>query len=109
MINVVGQDNLWNKAFLKLLNKPAKSTGFTVDTTLAAAELASSGVGFALLSSVFAQSYLESGKLVQPIKFEINMERFHYLLLLAAKPMPLSEVMIFRDWLLATNWSGTEL
>lgn len=106
MINVVGQDDLWRRAMLKLTGKPVASAAFRVDTTLAAAELASSGVGFALLSRLFTKPYLESGRLVRPFDFELEMARSHYLLQPTAKMRPAAEVLIFRDWLLETDWSA---
>ncbi|MBI1386685.1 MAG: LysR family transcriptional regulator [Rhizobiales bacterium] len=106
MIDVAGQDDLWRRAMLKYAGIPTISSGPRVDTTLAAAELACSSVGVVLLSKLFARPYLNSGRLVAPLDLELELKRAHYLLQPAARKRPPAEVLLFRDWLLRTDWSG---
>ena len=97
---------MWRRATRKLTGKPVSSSSLRVDTALAATELAASDAGFALLSRIFTQPYLESVRLVRPFDFEI--ERSHYLLQPVANQGATPEVLMFRDWLLGIDWSKSQ-
>lgn len=105
MITVAGQDDLWRRAMLDLEGGPPAGAGLRVDTSLAAAELAASGVGLTFLSRLFSRPYLQSGRLVAPFHLELEMARSHYLLQPTARKRPAPEVLLFRDWLLQIDWA----
>ncbi|UXX81729.1 LysR family transcriptional regulator [Roseovarius pelagicus] len=104
MINVAGYDDLWRRALVQTDIRPALGKGIRVDTTIAASELVAAGAGFAFLSKLFSHSDLESGRLVMPGDIELKMERAHYLLQPKSQKRPGTEVLIFKEWLLAQRW-----
>ena len=106
MIGVAGQDDFWIKLRGQGVSEVPVGAGYKVDTSLAAAELAASGLGCAILLKRFAMPYLQSGRLVMPADLGLGLSRAHYLLMPIGRERPRPEVLLLRDWLLAVDWEG---
>ncbi|MEM7226281.1 MAG: LysR substrate-binding domain-containing protein [Pseudomonadota bacterium] len=104
MISVAGQDDLWMRARAEGGAAAPLGGGFKVDTSLASAELAASGIGCAILLRRFAMPYLRAGRLVTPFTLDLGLSRSHYLLMPIGRERPRPEVLLLRDWLLALDW-----
>lgn len=80
-INILGFDDHWPN-FLEAarLRPPDQRRGITVDTSLAAVELAASGAGIALLLGKVARQLEKSGRLTVPLNTPLTSTRTHFLL-----------------------------
>ena len=106
-IGIAGHDDLWQRACRGIdLAQPAVGD-YNVDTSLAAAELAAAGFGYAILLRRFAEPFLRSGRLVAPAGLTLPMARAHYLLMPLGSERPRPEVLLLRDWLLNFDWDGS--
>jgi len=80
-IHILGFDDHWPRTFEALgLQQPEKPSGVTVDTSLAAVELAVANGGVALLLGKVAARLAKSGRLAVPFEVNIPSVRTHYLL-----------------------------
>ncbi|MHA7777839.1 LysR substrate-binding domain-containing protein [Roseibium sp. M-1] len=80
-IHILGFDDHWPRTFEALsLPQPEKRSGVTVDTSLAAVELAVANGGVALLLGKVAARLQASGRLCVPFDVSIPSVRTHYLL-----------------------------
>jgi len=101
LVHVMGSEDVWVRVFGALgLAEPVSQRGFKADTSLAAAELAASGAGTAMLLTSFAAPYVAQGRAVTPVEFELPMGQSHHLLLREDHRQTRPEALLFRDWLL---------
>lgn len=101
LIHVTGYEDLWQRLFRQArFDAPAQLRNLNVDTSLAALELACSGVGPAIVLQCFAEPYIAGGRLASPLEFVVPSEQSHYLLIADSRSRTRPEVMLFREWLL---------
>jgi len=80
-IHILGFDDHWPRYFEAFgLEAPDKSSGITVDTSLAAVEHAAASGGIALLLGKVARRMQVNGRLAVPLDVSIPSMRSHYLL-----------------------------
>ena len=106
-IHIRSYENHWLKVrqTLGLANMPA-SAGLTVDTTIAALELAAAGAGVALAHGIFLSAYFATGRLVNALPHEFP-DDFSYFVITPERPQRTRrEVQLFRDWLVAVATSA---
>ena len=82
------------------LSDTAVTPRATVDTTLAALELAASGAGCALAHRLFLNAYIATGRLVPAIDREFTDDNSYFVLTPERPQRPRREVLAFRDWLI---------
>jgi LysR family transcriptional regulator, glycine cleavage system transcriptional activator len=104
LIHIMGHENHWLKVRqgLGLGNVPT-SLGPSVDTTLAALELAASGAGCALAHRIFLSAYLSTGRLVPAIDREFADDNSYFVVTPERPQRPHRAVQLFRDWLISTG------
>ena len=110
LIHIMGFENHWLKGrqTLGLAEAPASACP-TVDTTIAALELAATGAGVALAHRIFLDAYFATGRLVQALAQDFA-DDFSYFVITPERPQRIRrEVQLFRDWLLAVASNGMEL
>ena len=78
---------------------PFEQVGLTVDTSLAALELAAAGSGVALVLERFARPFIEQGRIRAVPGLQLPQEQSHYLLTRDGLNAPRAEAMLFCDWL----------
>jgi LysR family glycine cleavage system transcriptional activator len=101
LVLTVGFEDLWSRFFQSAGVEISRSNSTVhVDTSLAALELAVTGPRCAMVLNSFAAPFIESGRLVVPVKTEIPVELSHYLLLSDSEVRRKPEARIFEDWLL---------
>lgn len=101
LIEVLGVTDTWHHFFaLHGLEPAASDPALKVDQSLIALELASRGMGVALIARVFAQSYLDRGKLVEATDLTLPARQGHYLVQPNARNRFRPEVSAVKDWLL---------
>lgn len=102
LIHIIGHENHWLRIRQELdLATAPSSTGLSVDTTIAALELAAAGAGVALAHNIFLQAYFASGRLVGALPREFPDDN-SYFVITPERPQRVSrEVRLLRDWLLA--------
>jgi LysR family transcriptional regulator, glycine cleavage system transcriptional activator len=109
-IHIRSYENHWLKVRQTpgLANVPA-SAGLTVDTTIAALELAAAGAGVALAHAIFLSAYFSTGRLVNALPQQFP-DDFSYFVVTPERPQRIRrEVQLFRDWLIVTAASPHEL
>jgi LysR family glycine cleavage system transcriptional activator len=101
-IHIMGYESHWLKVrqVVELANLPA-GTGPTVDTTIAALELAAAGAGVALAHGIFLGAYFATGRLVRALPQEFADENSYFVITPERPQRIRREVQLFRDWLLA--------
>jgi LysR family transcriptional regulator, glycine cleavage system transcriptional activator len=112
LIHIMGYENHWLKVRqeLQLAEAPA-SAGLSVDTTVAALELAAAGAGVALAHRIFLQGYVTTGRLVNAVLREFNDDNSYYVITPERPQRVRREVQLFRDWLVdaaAAEADGSE-
>ncbi len=102
LIHIMGHENHWLKVrqALQLADHPARP-GPTVDTTLAALELAASGAGCALAHRIYLSGYLSTGRLVEALDEEFVDDNSYFVVAPERAQRTRREVQLFRDWLLS--------
>ena len=104
LIHIMGHENHWLKVRHGLgLDKVGANPGPSVDTTLAALELAASGTGCALAHRIFLPGYLSTGRLVVAIDREFTDDNSYFVLMPERPQRPRREVQLFREWLMAAT------
>ena len=83
------------------LAEVAGAAGPTVDTTIAALELAAAGAGVALAHGVFLDAYTTTGRLVSALPQEFPDENSYFVITPERPQRVRREVQLFRDWLVA--------
>jgi LysR family glycine cleavage system transcriptional activator len=101
-IHIMGYENHWLKVRQALqFTTVAPSMGPTVDTTIAALELAAAGAGVALAHRIFLGAYFSTGRLVSALPREFA-DDYSYFVITPERPQRVRrEVQLFRDWLIA--------
>ncbi len=102
LIHIMGHEDHWLRVCQDLnLAELRPSHGPTVDTTIAALELAASGAGCALAHRIHVASYLSTGRLVAAIDREFA-DGNSYFVVTPERPRRIGrEVQVFRQWLVA--------
>jgi LysR family transcriptional regulator, glycine cleavage system transcriptional activator len=102
LIRIMGHENHWLKVrqALGLADDPA-SAGPSVDTTIAALELASAGAGVALAHAIFLGAYFATGRLVQALSREFADDNSYFVVTPERPQRIRREVQLFKDWLIA--------
>ena len=102
LIHIMGHENHWLNVRRGLgLDAVGTNHPLTVDTTLAALELAASGAGCALSHRIFLTAYLTTGRLVLAIDREFADESSYFVVMPERPQRPRREVLMFREWLIA--------
>ena len=102
LIHIMGYENHWMKVrqVLRLADAPL-SAGPTVDTTVAALELAAAGAGVALAHRIFLSAYLATGRLVCALAQEFADDNSYYVITPERPQRIRREVELFHHWLVA--------
>ena len=102
LIHIMGYENHWLKVrqTLQLLDVPASDCP-TVDTTIAALELAAAGAGVALAHRIFLDAYFATGRLVRALPQDFPDDNSYFVITPERPQRIRREVQLFRDWLLA--------
>jgi LysR family glycine cleavage system transcriptional activator len=100
-IHIMGYESHWLKVrqVLELANVPA-GAGPTVDTTIAALELAAAGAGVALAHGIFLGAYFATGRLVSALPREFADDNSYFVITPERPQRIRREVQLFRDWLI---------
>ena len=102
MIHIMGHEKHWLKVRQALqLDNIATGAGATVDTTIAALELASAGTGIALAHPLFLHAYFATGRLVSVLPREFADDNAYFVITPERPQRVRREVQLFRDWLVA--------
>ena len=101
LLHVTGYEDLWQR-----LLRPAgivlpPYSGFNIDTSIGALELAAAGYGPAIVQTGFAERYLADGRLVVAWDATLPLPHAHYLLTQEAAKRPQPEALLVRTWLRA--------
>ncbi|MDE2296240.1 MAG: LysR family transcriptional regulator [Gammaproteobacteria bacterium] len=100
-IHIMGYEDHWLSVQRELgLRDAGTPRGPTVDTSVAALELAANGMGCALAHRIFAAPYLRTGRLVTVIDREFRDRRSYFVVMPERARRVRREVESFRDWLL---------
>jgi len=102
LIHIMGHENHWSQVRQALhLAELDERRGPTVDTTIAALELAANGAGCALAHPIFLNAYLTTGRLVLMLAHDFADDSSYYVVTPERPRAPRREVQQFRDWLLS--------
>jgi LysR family glycine cleavage system transcriptional activator len=106
LIHIMGYENHWLKVrqALQLADVPASACP-TVDTTIAALELAAAGAGVALSHGIFLDAYFATGRLVRALPQDFADDNSYFVITPERPQRIRREVQLFRDWLLAIGSS----
>jgi LysR family transcriptional regulator, glycine cleavage system transcriptional activator len=100
-IHIMGYENHWLKVRQALkLTTAAASVGPSVDTTIAALELAAAGAGVALAHRIFLGPYFSTGRLVSALAREFPDDHSYFVITPERPQRIRREVQLFRDWLI---------
>ena len=105
---IVGCEGRWEKILEKQFKGSGLKVSLTVDTSLIALQLASSGGSLALVQKSYAQPYLNDGRLVKVIDEEFIFDESHYVLIPDHEGRAKPESLLFRNWLVAQAELETE-
>ncbi|NHQ75239.1 LysR family transcriptional regulator [Roseovarius gahaiensis] len=99
LIEIIGVADNWHQFFLQEnLRPPAQIPALSVDQSIAALELAASGMGHALVSELFAAPYLQDGRLVHSLPIEKHTDQAVYI---THPEGPVSYAcQVFVDWII---------
>jgi LysR family transcriptional regulator, glycine cleavage system transcriptional activator len=102
LIHIMGYENHWLKVrqALGLADVPP-GAGPTVDTTIAALELAAAGAGVALAHRIFLGAYFATGRLVRALPQEFADDNSYFVMTPERPQRVPREVQLFRDWLIS--------
>jgi LysR family glycine cleavage system transcriptional activator len=102
LIHIMGYEHHWLKVrqTLELADVPSSSCP-TVDTTVAALELAATGAGIVLAHRIFLEAYFATGRLVPALPQEFADDNSYFVITPERPQRIRREVQVFRDWLLA--------
>jgi LysR family glycine cleavage system transcriptional activator len=102
LIHIMGYENHWLKVRQGLqLGEVAANPGLTVDTTVAALELAAAGAGIALAHRLFLGAYLTTKRLVIALPREFSDDNSYFVITPERPQRVRREVQLFREWLVA--------
>jgi LysR family transcriptional regulator, glycine cleavage system transcriptional activator len=102
LIHIMGHENHWQQVRQALqMGEGPSLAGLTVDTTIAALELAAAGAGCALAHRVFLGAYLATGRLVLALEHDFADDSSYFLVTPERQQRVRREVQHFQKWLLA--------
>jgi LysR family glycine cleavage system transcriptional activator len=106
VIRIMGYESHWLKVrqVLELTQASPSiesSAGNTVDTTIAALELAAAGAGVALAHPLFLDAYFATGRLVRALAQEFEDDNSYFVITPERPQRARREVQLLRDWLVA--------
>lgn len=100
LIEIMEVDDAWARAFKAAgLPPPRRRQIVRVDSSLMALELASAGLGHALILRSFAQPYIEAGRLADVLGVARPPRMSHYLLRPLDQQRRKPEAGLFAEWL----------
>lgn len=100
MIHIMGHETHWLHALNTLrIGDVDTVSGPTVDTTIAALELAASGTGCVLTHPLFVAAYLRSGRLILPSTMRFADPHSFYVVAPDRPQRTRREVHVFQAWL----------
>lgn len=104
LIEIIGVTDNWHQFFLQeKLVPPTQLPALTVDQSIAALELATHGMGHALVSAMFAAPYLQDGRLVRSLPIEKRSDQAIYV---TCPEGPVSYgCQMFIDWIVERSSS----
>ena len=108
LIPIMGYQDHWLNVRQALdLENVSSSACATVDTTVAALELAAAGAGFALAHRIFLGAYFATARLVNALDREFADDNSYFVITPERPQRVRQEVQLFRDWLLAaaSRWA----
>ena len=99
-LDIMGVIDTWEN-FLNQhdINCGPRDLGLQVDQSISALELAAQGLGHCLVLKSFAQSYLDSGQLVQSCSISMKSQNSYYIVYSGLRNNLPTEAQIFCDWL----------
>lgn len=97
-VHVLGLEDLWAKA-LGERDIARSADDITVDTSLAALEIASAGQHSAVVLTRFAARHLADGRLRSHPSAEVGIDGAHYLVTPVDRASVGSDALLFIDWL----------
>jgi LysR family glycine cleavage system transcriptional activator len=99
-LDIMGVIDTWEN-FLNQhdINCGPRDLGLQVDQSISALELAAQGLGHCLVLKSFAQSYLDSGRLVQSCSISMNSQNSYYIVYSGLRNNLPTEAQVFCDWL----------
>jgi LysR family glycine cleavage system transcriptional activator len=102
LIHIMGYENHWLKVrqTLELVDVPSSECP-TVDTTIAALELAAAGAGVALAHRLFLDAYFATGRLVRALPQDFPDDNSYFVITPERPQRVRREVQLFHEWLLA--------
>jgi LysR family glycine cleavage system transcriptional activator len=104
LVSIIGYEKHWLRVRRGLqIEDPATNSGPTVDTTIAALELAANGAGCALTHRVFLAAYFASGRLVRAVDREFADDSSFFVCTPQRRQRTRRQVQLFRDWLIAIS------
>jgi LysR family glycine cleavage system transcriptional activator len=102
LIRIMGYENHWLQVSQALqAGELTARPGPTVDTTIAALELAAMGAGCALAHRIFLTPYLATGRLVLALERDFADDSAYFVVAPERPQRVRREVQLFHDWLLA--------
>ena len=102
MIHIMGHETHWLRALSTLrIGDIDAIAGPTVDTTIAALEMAASGAGYVLTHPLFMTSYLRTGRLALPSDQTFVDPQSFYVVAPDRPQRTRREVHVFQEWLKA--------
>jgi LysR family glycine cleavage system transcriptional activator len=102
LIRIMGYENHWLKVRQVLgLADDSVSAGPSVDTTIAALELAAAGAGVALAHAIFLGAYFATGRLVRALSAEFADDNSYFVVTPERPQRIRREVQLFKNWLMA--------
>ena len=103
LIHIMGHEDHWLKVRQELAIPSApKSGGPTVDTTIAALELAAAGAGVALAHGIFLHAYFSTRRLVIAVQQEFADDQSYFVVTPERPQRIRREVRLFKEWLIGT-------
>jgi len=108
LIHIMGYENHWLTVRQSLQLENSAGAGTTVDTTIAALELAAAGTGVALAHRLFLDAYLATGRLVNALPQEFPDDNSYFVITPERPQRIRREVQLFRDWLVTVAGQTAE-
>lgn len=108
LIHVMGYEKHWLSVHQGLhLGNTSVVAGPTVDTTIAALEIAANGAGYALTHPLFLSGYLATSRLVVAMEQDFADENSYFVVTPQRPRRIRPEVQLFRDWLITATRTGS--
>lgn len=100
VIQIMGCEDLWTRLCRHYeIDEDIRHARLLADNSSTALEMASAGLGALIVSRAFAEPYLRSGRLQQPVDAELDSSSGHYVLVPATRQARRPEALLFQRWL----------